>query len=221
MDERTLCELRDRAERVEVIGRAVCIQSDCRDILPMLPRVDLLCTDPPYGINIAANPVRQKHEKLNWDADVPSADLIALCIQAGDQAIVWGGNYFGLPAMQCFYVWDKVQPADFSLAMCEQAWTNIKGPAKLYRQRVTGYSKEHPTQKPVALMQWCIERAGNADTILDPFMGSGTTGVAAVQMGKAFIGIERERRYFEAAVRRIQEAAGVDAGPLFLQGAAA
>jgi site-specific DNA-methyltransferase (adenine-specific)/modification methylase len=201
--------------RVEQIGRATLYLGDCRDILPTLPRVDLVCTDPPYGLGIAANPVRQAHAKRDWDSDVPAAELIAACITAGDSAILWGGNYFGLPPAQCFLVWDKVQPADFSLAMCEQAWTNLKRPAKLYRQRVTEYSKEHPTQKPVKLMRWCLDLIPEAETILDPFMGSGTTGVAALHAGRAFIGIERDPSYFEIACRRIREANGDDAGPLF------
>lgn len=189
-----------------IIGNATLICADCMDVLPLLPRVDAVITDPPYGIGIAANPVRQAHEKLDWDASTPDAGLLDAFIRLGGVAIVWGGNYFDLPPSQCFLVWDKVQPQDFSLAMCEQAWTNKKGPAKLYRQSVTSYRKDHPTQKPVPLMKWCIDQAGKPQTILDPFMGSGTTGVAAVQMGRKFIGIEREPRYFEIACRRIEDA---------------
>ena len=165
-----------------------------------------LVTDPPYGIGIAANPVRQKHDKLDWDAAPPSHDLIAQCIAMTDKAIIWGGNYFSLPPTQRILVWDKMQPADFSLAMLEMAWTNLTGPAKMHRQSVTSYPKEHPTQKPDALMKWCISFLPNAQTILDPFMGSGTTGVAAVQMGRSFIGIEREPKYFDIACRRIEDA---------------
>jgi DNA modification methylase len=184
-------------------------------VLPTLPKVDAVVTDPPYGLNIAANPVRQAHTKRDWDAAPPTPALVADCVAAGSQAIVWGGNYFDLPPSQCFLVWDKVQPEDFSLAMCEQAWTNLKRPAKLYRQRVTEYSKEHPTQKPVKLMRWCLDLIAEAQTILDPFMGSGTTGVAALQAGRSFIGIERDPDYFEIACRRIREANGDDVGPLF------
>lgn len=201
--------------RVEHIGRATLYLGDCRDVLPTLGPVDLVCTDPPYGLGIAANPVRQAHAKRDWDDSTPTQELISQCISSADHSIVWGGNYFGLPASQCFLVWDKVQPQDFSLAMCEQAWTNLKLPAKLYRQRVTEYSKEHPTQKPVKLMRWCIDFLPAAQTILDPFMGSGTTGVAAIQAGRSFIGIERDPEYFEVAVRRMREANGDDVGPLF------
>lgn len=189
-----------------VIGNAALYCGDCRDILPTLGKVDAVVTDPPYGIGIAANPVRQKHAKLNWDNAPPAHALILRCVEAGVVSVVWGGNYFGLPPTQCFLVWDKCQPENFSLAMCEMAWTNIKKPAKLFRQSVTSYQKEHPTQKPVNLMEWCIKHAGMPQTILDPFMGSGTTGVAALRLGRKFIGIELNPTYFDIACRRIEEA---------------
>ena len=194
--------------RKEIIGAATLYLGDCMEVLPTLPKVDAVITDPPYGIGIAANPVRQMHEKLNWDASPPDGATLDLVIAQGEVAIVWGGNYFALPPSQCFLVWDKVQPQNFSLAMCEQAWTNKKGPAKLYRQSVLSYRKEHPTQKPTELMKWCIEQAAvpAGGTVLDAFMGSGTTGVAAVQMGRRFIGIEREPKYFDVACRRIEDA---------------
>lgn len=189
-----------------VIGNAELWLGDCRDILPGLPKVDAVITDPPYGIGIASNPVRQKHDKSDWDDAPPTTALIQQCIQAGTVAVVWGGNYFGLAPAQCFLVWDKCQPENFSLAMCEMAWTNIAKPAKSFRLAVTSYAKEHPTQKPVGLMEWCIKHAGSPLTILDPFMGSGTTGVAAMNLGRSFVGIEREPKYFEIACRRIEDA---------------
>ena len=188
------------------IGDATLYLGDCMDILPTLDKVDAVITDPPYGIGIAKNPVRQMHQKMDWDASVPDASLIDACIACGDIALLWGGNYFDLPPSQCFFVWDKMQPQEFSLAMCEQAWTNKKGPAKIYKQSVLSYRKEHPTQKPVELMAWCIKQLGNPQTILDPFMGSGTTGVAAIQLGRKFIGIEREPKYFDIACQRIKQA---------------
>lgn len=188
------------------IGDATLYHADCRDIMPTLPKVDAVITDPPYGIGIAANPVRQKHAKQDWDDAPPTPELILQVVDKGEVAVVWGGNYFGLPPAQCFLVWDKCQPEDFSLAMCEMAWTNIKKPAKSFRMSVTSYSKEHPTQKPEGLMAWCIKHAGDPQTILDPFMGSGTTGVACMNLGRAFIGIEREVKYFDVACRRIDDA---------------
>ena len=189
-----------------VIGNATLYLGDCRDVLPTLPKVDACITDPPYGIGIAANPVRQAHAKQDWDDAPPDASLIAEVVSKGEVSIIWGGNYFGLPASQCFLVWDKCQPEDFTLAMCEMAWTNIRKPAKSFRMSVTSYPKEHPTQKPEALMTWCIKHAGNPATVLDPFMGAGTTGVAAIHAGRSFIGIEREPKYFDIACRRIEDA---------------
>ena len=190
----------------ETIGNCHLYLGDCREILPHLPKVDLVLTDPPYGIGIAANPVRQMHEKLDWDAMAPEKELIDAAVNAGKTAILWGGNYFDLSPQQCFLVWDKVQPHDFSLAMCEMAWTNKKGPAKMHRQSVLSYSKDHPTQKPVELMEWCINHVKDAMTAADPFMGSGTTGVACANMGKTFYGIEREPKYFDIACKRIEQA---------------
>jgi site-specific DNA-methyltransferase (adenine-specific) len=173
--------------------------------MPTLPRVDAVVTDPPYGIGIAANPVRQKHAKQNWDAAPPDQAVFDMISDVSSEQIIWGGNYFGLPPSQGFLIWDKKQPQDFSLAMCEMAWMSRQQPAKIWRQSVLSYEKFHPTQKPVPLMQWCIELL-DAKTILDPFMGSGTTGVAAVKLGRKFIGIEIEPKYLDIACRRIEEA---------------
>lgn len=158
--------------RVETIGDATLYLGDCMEILPTLGKVDAVITDPPYGIGIAANPVRQMHEKLDWDASVPAEGLMQAILAAAPMHCIWGGNYFDLPPSQCFYVWDKGQPENFSLAMCER-----------------------------------------------PFMGSGTTGVAALQRGRAFIGIEREPKYFDIACRRIEQAA--NQGQLFAPAQAA
>lgn len=95
-----------------------------------------------------------------------------------------GRQLLSLPPSQTFLVWDKMQPENFSLAMCEQAWCSFKKPAKMHRLSVTSYEKEHPTQKPVRLMEWCIDHAPESGTICDPYMGSGTTGVAAVKMAR-------------------------------------
>lgn len=186
-------------------GQITIYHADCREVLPHLESVDLVLTDPPYGIGLAANPFRQKFERSSWDDMPVDSDLLQACVNAGTHAIVWGGNYFGLPAHQKFLIWDKGQPESFSSAMCEQAWTNIPGPAKMFRRHVVSYEKFHPTQKPVELMRWCIGIAGEAQTILDPFMGSGTTLRAAKDLGRRAIGIELEERYCEIAVRRLSQ----------------
>lgn len=193
--------------RIETIGDATLYLGDCLEILPTLGKVDAVVTDPPYGIGIAANPIRQKHERMAWDNAVPSTHLIDLVRAAAPVQIIWGGNYFDLPPSQNFLVWDKVQPENFSLAMCEQAWTNMVKPAKMFKRHVVSFSKDHPTQKPLELMEWCIlQLPSDAETIIDPFMGSGTTGVACANLDRKFIGIELEPKYFDIACRRIEAA---------------
>lgn len=187
------------------IGDCRLLLGDCAEIMRGIDPVAAVVTDPPYGIGIAANPVRQKHEKKDWDGSVPVDSVFDLIRSISDQQIIWGGNYFNLPPSQCFLVWDKVQPEDFSLAMCEQAWASFKSPAKLYRRRVVGYEKFHPTQKPVELMEWCLGFLAPG-TVLDPFAGSGTTGVACVKRGRPFIGIEIDETYFDIACDRIRKA---------------
>ena len=194
--------------RKEVLGEGVELYcGDMLEIMPTLGEFDACVTDPPYGIGIAANPVRQAHEKLDWDNAPPPQSAFDIMMAQARHLIIWGGNYFDLPPSQGFLVWDKVQPENFSLAMCEQAWTNMRRPAKMFKRHVVSFRKDHPTQKPDELMEWCIDQLpADVGTILDPFMGSGTTGVAAVKKGKAFYGIEREPKYFDIALRRIEDA---------------
>jgi len=215
------------------IGAAELWLGDCRDILPTLPRVDAVVTDPPYGIGAdkaAADAAKQRMEaqsrpkgqrtkagrgwsyygETNWDQDRPDSEVFFLILKTGKVQIIWGGNYFTdlLPPTMRWLVWDKGQ-RDFSLADCEFAWCSEQKAARIFtypRALALQDGKEHPTQKPIALMKWCIDFIPDAQTILDPFMGSGTTGVAAVQMGRKFIGIEREERYFQIACRRIEDA---------------
>jgi DNA modification methylase len=193
--------------REEILGdgqvRLIC--ADCRDVLPTLGKVDAVVTDPPYGIGAS----RGSHSNLrmpdeDWD-DAP-ADLSCL---PKVPSIIWGGNYFGLPPTRCFLFWDK-HPVPPSYAAGELAWTSLDRNAAKWCGRVGNEvavkDRSHPTQKPVRLMEWCISFLPEAKTILDPFMGSGTTGVAAVKLGRRFIGIEIEPRYFDIAVRRISDA---------------
>ena len=187
-------------------GTVTLYLGDCLEVLPTLePGVsfDAVVTDPPYGIGIASNPVRQKHERMLWDEIAP-VEAVSRLLTLNVPTVIWGGNYFGLPPTRCFLVWDKLQPENFSLAMCELAWTNLSMPAKKFTKCVTSYAKHHPTQKPVELMGWCVEKTGGS-TAFDPFMGSGTTGVACVRLGRRFIGIELEPKYFAIAKRRIRD----------------
>jgi len=190
----------------ERIGGQRLILGDCLKVMPLLGKVDAVVTDPPYGIGIANNPVRQKHARKNWDSEAIGSNHLSLLMAASSEQIIWGGNYFKLPPSRGFLVWDKRQPEDFSLAMCEQAWWSRDTNAKVFSKSVLSYGKQHPTQKPVALMEWCLGFLPDAKTILDPFMGSGTTLVACQKMGRAGIGIELDPDYFAIACKRVDEA---------------
>jgi site-specific DNA-methyltransferase (adenine-specific) len=190
--------------RKEVLAEGVEIWlGDCREILPTLGKVDAVVTDPPYGIGITRSnrlSVSRGHSG-SWDdeaADV--APLLALDVPT----IIWGGNYFDVPPSRCVLVWDK-NNAGRDFADVEIAWTNLDQVARrfMYRPMNMDGGKLHPTQKPVELMAWCLSFVSG--TVLDPFMGSGSTGVACVQVGSDFIGIEREPRYFDVACRRIAD----------------
>ena len=198
------------------IGECRLILGDCREVLPLLPPVDLVLTDPPYGIGAdkaqAHSKVRDndKWDISGWDAETPDAETIALIVAAGAVAIIWGGNYFAhmLPPTMRWLVWDKLNEG-MSLADCELAWTSQQNAARVFkysRGNFNAETREHPTQKPLKLMEWCISHARKVATVCDPFMGSGTTGVACARMGLQFVGIERERKYFDIACRRIEQA---------------
>ena len=135
------------------------LQGDCMDLMKETPDnfYDLAIVDPPYGIGISSNPVRQQYEKKSWDNAIPSKKYFYELRRVSKNQIVWGGNYFlqHLDNTQCFLIWDKKQPFDFSLAMCEMAWTSFSKPAKIFTQSVLKErGKIHPTQKPVKLYEW-------------------------------------------------------------------
>lgn len=183
------------------------IQGDCLEVMKTFPdkSFDLCLTDPPYGIGIANNPFRQKFEKENWDSAVPTKEYFDEIFRVSKQQIIWGGNYFGLKPSQGFFIWDKKQPEDFSSSMCEYAWSSKQAPAKMYREWVVSVEKFHPTTKPIELMKWCLGFFPEAQTILDPFMGSGTTLVAAKQSGRNATGIEISEKYCEIARKRLSQ----------------
>lgn len=193
-------------------GQQVIYCCDCRELLPLLPKVDLVLTDPPYGIGAnrmtLGNGQRQVY-RGEGDWDESPADITIL--PESTRQIIWGGNYFPLPPSRCWLVWDK-GTGDNDYADCELAWTNYDHVVKKYfRSWVGANAKErqdqdrfHPTQKPLELMLWCIEWSKTTGAILDPFMGSGTTLVAAKQLGRKCIGIELEEKYCEIAARRLE-----------------
>lgn len=200
--------------RVEQIGDATLYLGDCMEILPTLERVDAVITDPPYGIGQDGGAQRTRGskringEKLGWDSERPAKSVFDLMLAQSDVAVIWGGNYFAdyLPASMGWLYWEKRMGGDF--ADGELAWTSQHRALRQFSHYRKNKGDEHPTQKPVELMRWCIEICKNIpESILDPFMGSGTTGVAAIQMGRKFIGIEREPKYFEIACKRIEQAA--------------
>lgn len=192
--------------------------ADCREILPLLEPVDLVLTDPPYGIGMNKQIGKKKGEigdKWNspeWDKFKPSKQTFKTIFKLSKNQIIWGGNYFGLPATRCFLIWDKVQRIDF--ADCEMAWTSFDTSARIFtfaRSNLQGFrfpERSHPTEKPIELMKWCIQQSKYFDiplTILDPFMGSGTTLRAAKDLGRKAIGIEIEEKYCQIAVKRLQQ----------------
>ena len=213
-----------------IIGNAQLYLGDCRDILPTLGKVDAVVTDPPYGIDYgrsggfsAPHGWGPWREDVAWDAQRPDKTIFDAMLSASKDQIIWGGNYFTdiLPPTMQWLVWDKGQ-RDFSLADCEFAWSSQQKAARIFnfaRGKANLDGKKHPTQKPIQLMKWCLAFVPKAKTILDPFMGSGTTGVAAVQMGRQFIGIEREPKYFDIACKRIEDAQRQ--GDFFLEAARA
>lgn len=213
-------------------GGITIYHGDCRDVLQLcrcvpglrhadscISGADLVLTDPPYGIGDrwakSAMIGRNGSSRLwgngeTWDDAPPDAATIRLVIAAGKRVIIWGGNYFGLPPSRCWLVWDKVQK--FTGADAELAWTNLDAPVRVWRlSRIAAFGnnaesvKQHPTEKPITLMRWCLDLAGGDGTVLDPFMGSGTTLRAAKDFGRRAIGIEIEEKYCEIAARRLAQ----------------
>ncbi len=202
--------------------------ADCRKVLPFLDRFDLLLTDPPYGIGASSGAFMRKgkqtgrslavsgtaYEPSQWDNLPPPAWFLEAAQQSADTSILWGGNYYGLPRSSCWLVWDKDNGENL-YADCELAWTNMDMAVRKFRwkwhgmlQEQMGDKKEqrvHPTQKPLALMRWCLSLVPDAATVLDPFMGSGTTLVAAKLEGRQAVGIEISERYCEAAANRLSQ----------------
>jgi DNA modification methylase len=219
--------------RKETIGKAELYLGDCRDILPTLPKVDAVVTDPPYGIGEAAGKnasrgnlaVAKDYGDDRWDDQPIADDLMRAVRAAGKWVVIFGGNYYDCPPASCWLVWDK-ENGENDFADCELAWTNLPKAVRRIRYMWNGMLRankeprgDHPTQKPVGVMRWCLGQLPEPNnTILDPFMGSGTTGVACHQLGKQFVGIEHHQKYFDIACKRIEEAQRQ--GDLFITGAA-
>ena len=166
---------------------------------------DLAIVDPPYGIGISGNPVRQQHTRKSWDDAIPDKEYFDQLFRVSKNQIVWGGNYFGLPPTQGFIIWNKVQPENFSLAMCEYAWSSIQSPAKMWTRSVLAEkNKIHPTQKPVDLYKWILSKyAESGAKILDTHLGSGSIAIACWDMGFDLTAYEIDKEYFDAACKRL------------------
>lgn len=199
--------------RVEVIGDCRLILGDCIEVLPTLGKVDAVLTDPPYGIGEDGGRFRDRkgggHRVLAkgaWDAMTPDKVAFDLMRECSADQIIWGGNYFTdkLPPSKGWLYWQKLMGGDFSDG--ELAWTSRDAALREFTICNKMHGKEHPTQKPVQVMEWCLGFLPGATTICDPFMGSGSTGVACVATDRRFIGIERHEPYFDIACRRIEEA---------------
>ena len=182
---------------------------DCLKILPLLEpgSVDLVVTDPEYGINVTEMTLgagKKNFYRGNWDKSRPQyiADLLKF-----GRAIIWGGNYFAdqLPITNDWLVWHKNNDGR-SFSEAELAWSNLGTNIRVYHHHWSGEEKQHPTQKPLKVINWCmgLDKMG-CGTILDPFLGSGTTAVSAKQLGRKFIGIEIEEKYCEIAKKRLAQ----------------
>ena len=205
-------------------GQRTVYHADSVDCLEIV-EADALVTDPPYGIGEAAGKNRSRstirggreikakdYGIHHWD-DECADDLLTLWVNLMDRSIVFGGNFYNLPPASKWLVWDKDNSGDFADA--ELAWTNLPGAVRLKKYRWNGMIQEHggrhkerrfhPTQKPVPVMAWCLSFLPDTDVVVDPFMGSGTTLVAASLMGMKAIGIEREEKYCEAAANRLRQ----------------
>ena len=202
-----------------VIGDCELWHGDCREILPGLPFFDLVLTDPPFGLGNFVQITGRKRGRgdgvgkaVEWNDAPPDEAVFALIREKSKHRVIWGANFFN-----CFedeggaIIWLKRQRMpNFSkadIASCthfkktetvEIPWTNFT---------VTHEAEtDHPCERPVRLYEWCLNYMPKGLTVCDPFMGSGTTGVACVKAGKNFTGIERERKYFDIACRRIEQA---------------
>jgi DNA modification methylase len=194
----------------KIIGDCVLYQADCMDVMPYLEGLDACVCDPPYGLGKKmqggtwATKALHYKDMQTWDL-VANQEWIDVILSLSVPSIIWGGNYFTMPPSRCWLIWKK--PYFPTMADCEMAWCSEDGNARVFNGLRSYKEKEHPTEKPLVLMQWCINHLPkDTQTILDPFMGSGTTLVACAKMGRKGIGIELDEDYFNIACKRVEEA---------------
>jgi site-specific DNA-methyltransferase (adenine-specific) len=186
-------------------GGITIFHGDCREILPSLPKVDLVLTDPPYGIdacNMTLGKGKKDFVRGDWDRVRPDLQVVMLAARFHR---IWGGNYFtdALQPTNDWLIWHKLNDGR-SFSECEMAWTDYGKQTRHISHHWGGEEKQHPTQKPFSVVLWALQLAPTEGAVLDPFMGSGTTLVACKRLGRRAIGIEIEEKYCEIAAKRLE-----------------
>ena len=171
---------------------------------------DIAIVDPPYGldINSSGTHFKEKYEIKDWDKATPNDEYFTELKRVSKNQIIWGGNYFldRLGNCKCFIIWDKKIAEDMSFAMCEMAWTSFKNGAKIYNKTARQLNRIHPTQKPIGLYDWLIDRyAEKGQIIIDTHLGSGSSRISANKAGLSFVGCEIDKDYFNAQEKRYKE----------------
>lgn len=200
------------------------IRGDCLEYLNKMKdkEFNAVITDPNYGIGESAYRVASRENlakatdygDFDWDNEPADQRAIDHILRVSEKQVIFGGNYFVLPPTSCWIIWDKVNGSN-DFADCEMAWTNLKSATRLFRHQWNGFLREterkkrvHPSQKPVALMRFCISKLNLApgSTILDPYAGSGSVGIAAILAGHNYIAIEKDERYCKIMKERLDDA---------------
>lgn len=193
-------------------GKRTIYLGDCKELLPLLPKQDLCLTDPPYGVmKDTGSAASRRFDDNNgqgiveWDTaiDKECCEMLKKC---ASNLMVWGGNHFDLGPTYGWMVWDK-QNDGRNFGECEYCWTSLKFAPRIHREWCVNIfgGRFHPTQKPIALMKFCLSLVPEAKTIIDPFMGSGTTLWACKEMNLECIGIETEEAYCEMGAERLRQ----------------
>lgn len=200
---------------------------DCLEFMKTIPDkyFDLVLTDPPYGIDLAnmnmgigntpkaSKKENRKWKAKDWDKEIPTNEVFDEIMRISKNQIIWGGNYFYLEPCKFYIIWDKEIPNGLSFADCEMAWTSLKGAPRMFRYSayLDKTNKEHPTQKPLKLFEYCIREASKKTeikTVFDPFMGSGTTAVVCKSLGLDYVGCELDKDYYEIINKRLSKVQG-------------
>jgi site-specific DNA-methyltransferase (adenine-specific) len=193
------------------------VQADCLEVMRLIPdnAIPLVLCDPPYGIGIESSGTYFKRfTKKGWDDCTPEENFFNELRRISKHQIIWGGNYFidHLPSTRCLLVWDKMVGNGMSFADAEIAWTSFDMPVRIKKALSRFKNKQHPTQKPVELMVWCLEnylmknwKEDRRPIVFDGFSGSGTTGVACKKCGCDYILVEKDPDYVKICEKRLSQ----------------